>query len=177
MIQKGLYSNQKASIKEDLIKTQEMCDKAVEKDPWQLKYVPDCFKTKRVCKKAVENKPENLRYVPDHLKTEEACYEAVRTNPLLFVYVPDRLKTKEICEWAIEDDPNTLEFVLDWFVTREWVYMWHDKFSEWHDGYQKRKAQKAKIKEDILTFAWHPSRWWNWCVPEDEKKDKGNFGS
>ena len=84
--------------------------------------------------------------------------EAVLINPLLLVYVPDHLKTKEMCGCAIEDDPNTLEFVPDWFVTREWVDMWHDdcyddghwhddwhdKFSQWHDGYQKRKAQKQK---------------------------------
>ena len=22
-----------------------------------------------------------------------------------------------------------------------------------------------------MPTAWHPSRWWDWCVPEDEKKD------
>ena len=21
-----------------------------------------------------------------------------------------------------------------------------------------------------MTIAWHPSKWWDWCVPEDEKK-------
>ena len=36
---------------------------------------------------------------------------------------------------------------------------------------EKRKAQKAKIKENLLSIAWHPSRWWDWCVPEDEKKE------
>ena len=25
-------------------------------------------------------------------------------------------------------------------------------------GYQKRKAQKAKIKEELLPIAWHPDR-------------------
>ena len=27
-----------------------------------------------------------------------------------------------------------------------------------------------------MRIAWHPSRWWDWCVPEDEKKLK-NCGS
>ena len=22
-----------------------------------------------------------------------------------------------------------------------------------------------------MRVAWHPSRWWNWCFPEDEKKE------
>ena len=41
---------------------------------------------------------------------------------------------------------------------------------EWYNGYQKRKAQKASIKEELMPVAWHPARCWDWCVPEDEKK-------
>ena len=35
----------------------------------------------------------------------------------------------------------------------------------------KGKTQNAKVKEDLLSIAWHPSRWWDWCVPNDEKKE------
>ena len=38
-------------------------------------------------------------------------------------------------------------------------------------GYKQRKAQKTKIKKELMPVAWHPDRWWNWCVPEDEKKE------
>ena len=41
-----------------------------------------------------------------------------------------------------------------------------------YDGYQKRRVQKASIKEGLMPIAWHPSRWWDWCVHEDEKKEK-----
>ena len=41
----------------------------------------------------------------------------------------------------------------------------------WYKGYEQRKAQKAKIKEELMPVAWHPDRWWNWCVPEHEKKE------
>ena len=86
-------------------------------------------------------------------------------------------------------DPSSLQFVPDWLVTREGVDMRYDRyydddgcywftegddddtFFEWYEGYRKRKAQKAKIKEELVPTAWHPSRWWNWCVPEDEKKE------
>ena len=46
-----------------------------------------------------------------------------------------------------------------------------DKFSGWYNGYQKRKAQKAKIKEELLPIAWHPNHVWDWCMPRDEKKE------
>ena len=26
------------------------------------------------------------------------------------------------------------------------------------------------IDEELMPVAWHPTRWWNWCLPEDEKK-------
>ena len=34
----------------------------------------------------------------------------------------------------------------------------------------KQQAQKAKIKDELMSFVWHPSRLRTWCVPEDEKK-------
>ena len=34
-----------------------------------------------------------------------------------------------------------------------------------------KKAQKAKIKDELMPIAWYPSRWWDWCVPEDKKKE------
>ena len=46
-----------------------------------------------------------------------------------------------------------------------------DNFFKWYDGYKKRKAQKASIKEELMPIAWHPSRYWDWCMSEDEKKE------
>ena len=51
-----------------------------------------------------------------------------------------------------------------------------DNFFDCYEGYQKRKAQKVKIKEELLPIAWHPSRYWDWCVPEDEKQEIKNCG-
>ena len=46
-----------------------------------------------------------------------------------------------------------------------------DKVIGWHNDYQKGKAQKSQIKEQLMSIAWHPSKWWDWCVPEDEKTE------
>ena len=43
-------------------------------------------------------------------------------------------------------------------------------FMKWK-VYEKLKVQKSKIKEELIRVAWHPSRWWDWCVLEDEQKD------
>ena len=48
-----------------------------------------------------------------------------------------------------------------------------DDLIKWYDGYQKYKEQKASIKEQLMPITWHPSRWWDWCIPNDEKKKRG----
>ena len=88
-------------------------------------------------------------------------------------------------ERAVEDDPYSLQYVPDWFVTQQQIDVWYDdneyhdddddEVIEWYDGYQKRKTQKAKIKDELMPIAWHPSRWWDWCMSEEEKKEKENF--
>ena len=51
----------------DHFKTQEMCIKAAEVDPWQVDYIPDHFKTQEMCDKAVREVPFSLQYVPHWL--------------------------------------------------------------------------------------------------------------
>ena len=41
----------------------EMCEKAVEKNPYRLEGISDHFKTKEMCKKAVEKVSRMLEYV------------------------------------------------------------------------------------------------------------------
>ena len=51
-------------------KTQEMCDEAVDKDPWNFKYVPDCFKTQEMCSDKF-NSSEEVDDIPDWFITLE----------------------------------------------------------------------------------------------------------
>ena len=55
-----------------------------------------------------------------------------------------------------EDDPDTA------FLTR--LLAWHIKF-------EKCKELKKNVTEELMPVAWHPNRWWDWCVSEDEKKE------
>ena len=107
------------------------------------------------------------------------CNAAVIQDSCWLEFVADHLKTQEMCDKAVMEDPSFLEYVCDWFVTQLQIGRWHDgneyydcdEITEWYGGYQKRKAQKAQIKEELLPTAWHPSRWRDWCVSEDEKKE------
>ena len=69
-------------------------------------------------------------------------------------------------ERAMQKDPCLLKFVPDWVVTQQKIkislddseYCNDDEVIEWYKGHQKRKAQKAKIKDGLMPIAWYRSR-------------------
>ena len=83
-----------------------------------------------------------------------------------------------MCDKTVRDDPSSVQFVPDWFVTQEQMDVWYgddywyhnDDIIERYNGCKKRKAQKAKIKEELLPIAWHPDCVICWCMSEDEKR-------
>ena len=152
----------------DHLKTHELCIEVFEKYAWLLKYVPDHFKTQEICNEAVCNNSYALKYTPDKLKTQEMCDDAVHKDSWLLEYVPDWFKTQEMCIRAVKEDRDCLTHVSDWFVVAQ--EMWYKDYShvaapgprgydnrviKWHDGFKKRKAQKARIKEELLPTAWN----------------------
>ena len=105
--------------------------------------------------------------------------KSVDIEPRILPFLPHRFKTRQMCEKAVKKYLWLLKYVPDWFVTHQQIKIWHDnddycnddELIEWYDDYKVRKAQKASIKEELLPIAWHPSRYWDWCVPEDENKE------
>ena len=39
-----------------------------------------------------------------------------------------------------------------------------------HQLYHRYNYRKA-LKEELMRMAWHPDRYWDWCMSEDEKKE------
>ena len=132
-----------------------------------------------MCIKAVEEEPYTLECVSDQYITQEICNKALRRKPYVLDYDSGDLKTQELCDYTVQGDPSPLVCFADWLVTQQQLKIWDDcddycndnGVIEWCEGYEKRKAQKAKIKKVLMRIAWHPSRWWDWYVPEDEKKE------
>ena len=40
----------------------------------------------------------------------------------------------------------------------------------WHNKFKKSKAFKKDINKKVMPVAWHPKKWWNWCLSDDKKK-------
>ena len=127
----------------------------------------------------MRNGPAVFFLVPDDFKTQRMCEKVVEKDPYQLGDFHDHLKTQEIGDKAVRDYLFSLQFVPDWFVTREQIDQWYDddyvynhhEMIEWYDGYKKQRAQKAQIKKELLPIAWHPLRYWDWCMSEEEKKE------
>ena len=105
-----------------------MCERAVEKSPLALEFVPDYLKTKKRCEKSKEKRLWKLKHIPGHFKTQEMSNKAVRMDPWLLQSVPD------------------------WFVTQEQIDVWYAdddccndyELIKWYEGHQKRRARRHK---------------------------------
>ena len=145
--------------------------------PLWIKETPDNLKTQEMCNKAMHIDPYSLAYVPDHFKTQKMCDKVIEIDPFTLWHVPDNLNMQGICIMAVEAGLGLSEYVPDWFVTQQQIKIWRDdddhcnddELIKWYEGYQKRKAQKAKIKEELSPIAWHPNRVMDWCMSEDEE--------
>ena len=40
----------------------------------------------------------------------------------------------------------------------------------WNIKFENCKDLKKMISEELMPIAWHPKRFWNFCMSEDEKK-------
>ena len=90
-------------------------------------------------------------------------------------YIPDQYKTQEMCNKAVFEIPWALKYVPDYFVTKEMMKMDYNKVcfccKNFYESYYKRKKLKKDIHEELALIAWHPNRWWDWCVDIDEKRE------
>ena len=47
----------------------------------------------------------------------------------------------------------------------------HIKLLAWHIKFEKHKAYKKALNDELMSVAWHPKRWWKVCLSEDEEKE------
>ena len=82
----------------DDLKTEEMCNEAIEKVPRLVDHVRVCFRTFGMCFRALEKCLHSLRFILDHLKTQGGCKKVVEEDPYLLGDFPDCFKTKRMYE-------------------------------------------------------------------------------
>ena len=123
---------------------------------YTLRDAPDHLKTQEMCNVAMCEDPAVIFLIPDCFKTKDMCIKTLEVGLWILYDIPDNLKTEEMCNKAVENDSSSLQFVPDWFVIKQQLDKWYDDdddMIEWNKGYKKHKAQKAKIKGELLPIA------------------------
>jgi peptide methionine sulfoxide reductase MsrB len=89
----------------------ELCDLAVSKDGYALRYIPKELQTERMCFTAVSNNGYALQYVPKELRTERMCFTAVSNTGQALQYVPEEMQTERMCLAAVSTYGYALQYV------------------------------------------------------------------
>ena len=98
---------------DDIKKTNELCEIAVQQDGLALEYMPKNKRTIEICKMAVQQNGLALDYIPRNKRTIEICEIAVRQNGLALNYVPENKKTLDICNIAMKQNARAYIYTPD----------------------------------------------------------------
>ena len=130
--------------------TQKICDEAVDDSLAALKLIPDWFVTRKMIKKLFTAlyADENILYF-----NEDSGNVVFNCNGMVILNI----------DLNVNVDNN---FWWRWF----WFYYSYQAFCLVYIKFEKRKEVKRKVSEELTPVAWHPKRWWNFCMSEDEEK-------
>ena len=119
---------------------------------------PWSFENQKDCEKTVEDEPENLRYIPDHFKTQQICDKAVKDDSSSLQFVPDCFVTREGLYMWYEycDDNDNEDNLFKWYdcykkrkvqkasIKEELLPIaWHPlRYSDWYMSEGEKKRQK-----------------------------------
>ena len=129
-----------------------MCDKAVDDCLAALKFVPDWFVTSKMIKILFTAlyAYENILYFNEDSGNVTFCCNGMSILSIDLNNVNFNDTNYD------EDDPNTIILI---------------RLLAWHIKFKKGKALKKELNEELIPVAWHPKRWWKFCMPEDEEKE------
>ena len=176
-----------------------MCDKAVNRCFFVFDSIPNKYKIQDMCNSIICQDSLSIRYVPDQYKTQQTCDKAVDDCLAALKLAPNWFVTIKMIKklfTALYSDENILYFneycsnsvfdcngmgILN--IDLNNINLYDTNYEEddpdtiilirllaWHIKFEKRKELKKKISEELMPLAWHPKRWWDCYVSEDEKK-------
>ena len=161
-----------------------MCNKAVDAYASVIQFAPECYKTQEMCVEAADICPFVFNSALDRYMVQEMRDKVVSEDPFMLKYCPDRYKTQEISGKAID----AFLLKLSGLFRKKMIKKLDDAvfpnddivFVNEYSGNVTFSSDKigilsvdlTDINPDNVNFDnnGHPLRWWDWCIPEDEKK-------
>ena len=151
--------------------TQEMCDIAIVTCPFVFEYTPDQYKIHKMCDEAVDYYLLTLKFAPDWLVTNRMLEKLDN-----FVFSSDGIIFNHV-------DYNIITFLSDNVdfntIGLHNINFNNDNFDEEdpeviiHVGLMDRPNRiklctTCKKSKELTYMAWQSTRWWDWCISEDE---------
>ena len=125
-----------------------MCDEAVDDSLAALKFIPDWFVASKMIKKLF------IALYAD----QTIIYFTENSGDVIFSCYEMGILSIDLNSINLDDsnyDEDDLEIII------------HVRFLAWHSKFVKRKALKKELNEELVLIAWHPRKWWNFCMSED----------
>ena len=135
-----------------------------------LKYYPDRYKIQEISDKTVDTGLPVLKFVPDWLVTSNMIeklgnvifsnYDVVfgGMDSVWYCYILNNMNLN-----------NNINLDDDKFDYYDSETIDHLRFMAWWKTYKHHNHGKRIIKE-LMSAAWHPTRWWEWSMTEYEQK-------
>ena len=152
-----------------------MCDRVVSEDPFFILYCPDKYIDQKVCDEAVDDSLATLKLIPDWFVTSKMIkklFTALYADENILYFDEDfdnvafncngmgildiDLNNINLDNTIDKDDPDTIILI---------------RLLACHIKFEKSKALKKIISEELMPVAWHSKKWLNFCMSENEKKE------
>ena len=153
-----------------------MCGRTISDDSFQLIYIPDQYKTQQMCDKAVDDFLPTLNFVPDWFVTSRMIKKLLLLSMQIKVYYTLMkilvMLYLIIMKWVfLIQILIILNLTIIILMKMSLVLLFMSEFWRAILNLKKRKALKKELNEELMPVAWHPNRQWDWCMPEDQKKE------
>ena len=163
----------------DQDKTQEISDKLVSDDPFRLKYCHNKYRTQEMSYKTVDDFLPALKLVPDSFVTSKVIKNlltALYADSSILYFNEDSGDSIFSCNkmGIINIDLNNINLDVTNYDENGPETITYITLLAWNIKFEKRKAFKKELNEVLMLLTWHLRRWWDFCMSEDEKKNKYN---
>ena len=181
-------------------KTQQICESVVLKDPQKLQFVPNQYKAQEICeklliavliywkmsriaispkkevkKKAIDNHPYRWKHFPDQYKNQQMCKSFVFENLICYNIFLIGIKPTQNMKKLLMHIHHLQNMSLIGFpcLKCQWLLIMQVLINLLHGVIDINNARHVKKDQQrVYVKAWHPLRWWDWCIAEEEKNNK-----
>ena len=146
-----------------------MCDRVVSENPFLIVYCPDKYIAQKMCDNAL------IKLIPDWFITGQIIkdlFTPLYADENILYFNEDSgnvvFSCNEMGIFNVDLNNTNLDNNIDEDYPDTVI---HIRLLAWHIRFEKCKAYKKMISEELIPIAWHPKRWWNFCMSEDVEKE------